>query len=39
MIGFSYGISFFPKDGENLDKLLEKADEKMYKMKDDGREK
>ncbi|MCS7201365.1 MAG: diguanylate cyclase [Dictyoglomus sp.] len=38
MIGFSYGISFFPKDGENLDKLLEKADERMYKMKYDESE-
>lgn len=37
ILGFSYGISLFPKDGENLDKLLAKADEKMYKMKENGK--
>ncbi len=38
-LGFSYGITIFPEDGENLDKLLAKADGEMYKKKEKwGRE-
>ena len=32
-LGFSYGIAFFPKDGETADELLHFADERMYDMK------
>ncbi|MGB9857718.1 MAG: diguanylate cyclase domain-containing protein [Dictyoglomaceae bacterium] len=39
ILGFSYGIAIFPEDGENLNKLLAKADEKMYKMKENGERK
>jgi diguanylate cyclase (GGDEF)-like protein len=32
-ISFCYGISQFPKEAENYDKLLKIADERMYKQK------
>jgi diguanylate cyclase (GGDEF)-like protein len=35
-LGFSYGIAIFPDDGNNLDMLLSKADQEMYKMKENG---
>lgn len=33
-IGFSYGISSFPEDSMDIDKLLSIADKKMYQMKE-----
>jgi len=38
-IGFSYGLALFPEDGDTLDKLLAKADEGMYKMKENDKRK
>lgn len=32
-ISFSYGMAEYPKDGESLDRLIEKADKEMYKYK------
>jgi diguanylate cyclase (GGDEF)-like protein/PAS domain S-box-containing protein len=32
----SIGISLFPRDGENLDTLIQKADAAMYKVKNSG---
>lgn len=32
-ISFSYGLAEYPRDGESLDKLVEKADKEMYKYK------
>ncbi|WP_101509837.1 diguanylate cyclase [Thermotoga sp. KOL6] len=32
-IDFSYGISMFPDDGENIEELLKTADERMYTNK------
>jgi len=36
-IGFSAGISYFPNDGDVLETLLEAADERVYRAKQDGR--
>ena len=30
---FSYGVSVYPKDGKDLEKLIKKADAEMYKFK------
>ena len=35
----SIGISIFPDDGNDLDKLYEKADEALYKAKRNGKNK
>ena len=32
-LGFSYGCAYFPRDGDLIEKLLECADQCMYKMK------
>ena len=36
-IGASIGISFFPDNGDDMETLLKKADEAMYKVKKDGK--
>lgn len=33
----SIGISMYPKDGDNIDELLRKADMSLYKVKESGR--
>lgn len=32
-LSFSFGVSIYPKDGEDIESLLSSADEKMYKNK------
>ena len=32
-LGFSYGVAFFPADGDTTETLLQRADERMYEMK------
>ena len=32
-LGFSYGIAYFPSDGNSTEELLQFADERMYEMK------
>jgi GGDEF domain-containing protein len=32
-LSFSMGISFYPNDGDNIDKLVAKADHAMYVAK------
>ncbi|MEO5361529.1 MAG: diguanylate cyclase [Nitrospirota bacterium] len=36
-IGASIGISFFPKDGSDVETLLKKADAAMYRAKENGK--
>lgn len=33
LFGFSYGISEFPQDGDSLEELIKKADERLYENK------
>ncbi|MCK9443441.1 MAG: sensor domain-containing diguanylate cyclase [Tissierellaceae bacterium] len=35
-VALSIGVSFYPKDGENIDQLISKADKAMYKVKRSG---
>lgn len=35
-ISLSIGISFFPRDGDNIDQLISKADKAMYQAKNAG---
>lgn len=35
-ISLSIGVSFYPKDGNNIDELISKADKAMYNVKDIG---
>ncbi|MFA7410835.1 MAG: diguanylate cyclase [Tissierellaceae bacterium] len=35
-ISLSIGVSFYPKDGKNIDQLISKADKAMYKVKKSG---
>ncbi len=37
MVSFSIGISIFPKDGQNAQELLQRADTAMYKAKGEGK--
>lgn len=36
-IGASVGVSYYPKDGEDMEELLRKADEALYRAKNAGR--
>jgi diguanylate cyclase (GGDEF)-like protein len=36
-IGCSVGISIYPENGEDIDKLIRKADEAMYSIKKSGK--
>jgi len=38
-VGISVGLATYPKDGESLDVLMIKADEEMYRDKEDRRKK
>jgi len=35
-ISLSIGTSFYPRDGENIDELISKADKAMYNVKNLG---
>jgi diguanylate cyclase (GGDEF)-like protein/PAS domain S-box-containing protein len=36
-VGASIGIALFPRDGDNIDRLIKLADEAMYKIKNSGK--
>ncbi len=38
-IEMSFGYACFPKDGKTIEKVIKVADERMYKKKEEGREK